>query len=388
MSTVPSASVARYNSWTEAEIRQQPDCWHCALQLIQQQRQDIDAFLAPLLALTRLRIILTGAGSSAFIGEAIAPWLHRHCKAGVRAVASTDIVSNPADYLDASDPLLLISFARSGNSPESLAAVQLASQCVADCYHLTISCNSQGALHQFASQQPNALALLLPAATHDRGFAMTSSASTMMLSCLALLAGERFTHERFAPVTECAQQIIRAHGNFQHSAFGDLACKRVVYLGSGGLAGVARESALKVLELSAGKLAAFYDTPLGFRHGPKSIIDPDTLVVMFISADPYTRRYDLDLLAELQRDQLAARIVALAGQPAPVIDAAAHCYLPDAHHFTDIELTFCYLIYGQIFALSESLKAGITPDTPSASGAINRVVKGVIIHPYSQRTED
>lgn len=383
MSNTPSVNVSALSTWTVEEIRQQPVCWRKALQLIHQQRQAIDTFLAPLLAQADLRVILTGAGSSAFIGEAIAPWLNCHCPVSVRAVASTDLVSTPMYHFEADHPLLLISFARSGNSPESIAAVQLANQCVSRCYHLIISCNEKGNLHQFASQQKHGLSLLLPAETNDRGFAMTSSASTMMLSCLAALAGDQFNESRFAAVIQSARSIIESHGDFQHSLLGDIACKRVVCLGSGGLYGLAREAALKVLELTAGKLAAFYDTPMGFRHGPKSIVDGTTMVVMFISADPYTRRYDLDLLAELRRDKQALRVVALAGQPAADIESGIHCYLPAASEFNDTELGFCYLIYAQIFALCESLKAGITPDTPSASGTVNRVVKGVIIHPYA-----
>jgi tagatose-6-phosphate ketose/aldose isomerase len=145
---------------------------------------------------------------------------------------------------------------------------------------------------------------------------------------------------------------------------------------------VARESALKVLELTAGKLAAFYDSPTGFRHGPKSLVNGETLVVLFVSSHPYTRQYDLDLLNELRRDQQAMRVVAISASGSPEITAGPHILLPTSRDFIDIEQAFCFLIYSQIFALSESIKAGITPDTPSASGTVNRVVKGVVIHPW------
>ncbi|VEA74125.1 Putative tagatose-6-phosphate ketose/aldose isomerase [Serratia rubidaea] len=137
-----------------------------------------------------------------------------------------------------------------------------------------------------------------------------------------------------------------------------------------------------MLELTAGRLAAFYDSPAGFRHGPKSLVDDKTLVVVFISGHPYTRRYDLDLLAELRREKQAQRVVAIAAQPDAVIEQGPHILLPPAREFNDVELAFCFLMYAQVFALSESLKAGITPDTPSASGAVNRVVQGVVIHAW------
>ena len=370
-------------TWTEEEIRQQPETWLKALKNLDKQRREIDAFLKPVLNAGNTKIILTGAGTSAFIGDIVAPWLARHTQLDIVAVPTTDIVSNPMDYFSKGRTTLLVSFARSGNSPESVAAVELANQMIDNSYHLMITCNDAGALYQDAQNNPHTYALLMPAETHDRGFAMTSSITTMMASCLAVFAPEVFNLASFSAVSERCQQIIESLGDFHSHPFGDLPFKRIVYLGSGGLQGVARESALKVLELTAGKLAAFYDSPTGFRHGPKSLIDGETLVVMMISSHPYTRQYDLDLLTELRNDKQAMRVIAISAERHPAIDAGPHFYLPPARHFQDVEQAFCFLIYAQIFALSESLKAGITPDSPSANGTVNRVVQGVIIYPWN-----
>ncbi len=137
-----------------------------------------------------------------------------------------------------------------------------------------------------------------------------------------------------------------------------------------------------MLELTAGKLAAFYDSPTGFRHGPKSLVDNETLVVVFVSSHPYTRQYDLDLLAELRRDNRAMRVIAIAAESTDIVAAGPHIILPPSRHFIDVEQAFCFLMYAQTFALMQSLHMGNTPDTPSASGTVNRVVKGVIIHPW------
>ncbi|MRT06279.1 SIS domain-containing protein [Ewingella americana] len=382
MSETEFASISGTATWTEKEIRQQPGCWIQSLKNIESQRIEIDNFLTPLLQKPDLQIILTGAGTSAFIGDIIAPWLLRQTDKNFVAVPTTDLVTNPVDYLSPHRPTLLVSFARSGNSPESVAAVDLANQLVSQCHHLVITCNEAGSLYQNAVTSKNALALLMPAETHDRGFAMTSSISTMMASCLAVFAPKTINSQSFQDVATRCEQIIDSQGDFSDALFGDLPFKRVVYLGSGGLQGVARESALKVLELTAGKLAAFYDSPTGFRHGPKSLVNGETLVVLFVSSHPYTRQYDLDLLNELRRDQQAMRVVAISASGSPEIIAGPHILLPASRDFIDIEQAFCFLIYSQIFALSESIKAGITPDTPSASGTVNRVVKGVVIHPW------
>ncbi|MCY4763863.1 SIS domain-containing protein [Klebsiella aerogenes] len=369
-------------TWTEEEIRQQPGSWIQSLKHINRLRAEIDGFLTPLLRKNDLRIVLTGAGTSAFIGDIIAPWLSRHSGKNFSAVPTTDLVTNPMDYLDPAHPLLLVSFARSGNSPESVAAVKLANQFVTECYHLPITCNEAGSLYQTALDSDNALPLLMPPETHDRGFAMTSSITTMMASCLAVFAPNLINSHTFSDVADCCQTILNSLIDVNAGVFGNEAWKRIVYLGSGGLQGAARESALKVLELTAGKLTAFCDSPTGFRHGPKSLVNNETLVVMFISNHPYTRQYDLDLLAELRRDRQAMRIVAIAAGTDPVIEAGPHIIIPPSRRFSDVELAFCFLMYAQIFALNQSLAVGNTPDTPSASGTVNRVVQGVVIHPW------
>lgn len=374
---------ASTGTWTEEEIRQQPASWIRSLANIDNIRSAIDSFLAPLLRKNDLRIVLTGAGTSAFIGNIIAPWLASQTGKNISAVPTTDLVTNPMDYLNPAHPLLLVSFARSGNSPESVAAVELANQFVPECYHLPITCNEAGSLYQNAVASDNAFALLMPAETHDRGFAMTSSITTMMASCLAVFAPQKINSQTFRDVADRCQTILTSLGDFSDGVFGNAPWKRIVYLGSGGLQGAARESALKVLELTAGKLAAFYDSPTGFRHGPKSLVDNETLVVVFVSSHPYTRQYDLDLLAELRRDRQALRVVAIAAQTDDVIEAGPHILLPPARTFNDMELAFCFLMYAQVFALTQSISIGNTPDTPSASGTVNRVVQGVVIHPWN-----
>ncbi len=91
--------------------------------------------------------------------------------------------------------------------------------------------------------------------------------------------------------------------------------ERVVYLGSGPLQHLAREAALKLGELTNGTVTTCFDSPLGFRHGPKTFVNDRTLVVVFVSNDPLTRKYDHDLLDELRRDGRAARIIEVTTRP-------------------------------------------------------------------------
>ena len=166
---------------TAREIAQQPGVWPQIDALVTDKRAELDGFLGPLLACGNLRIVLTGAGTSAFLGECLAPaMLGKGWRA--EAVPTTDIVSGPQHFLQADVPTLLVSFARSGSSPESLAAVALADQLVKDVHHLVITCNADGALYRIAQGRADAYAILLPDATHDRGFAMTTSFTSMLLA--------------------------------------------------------------------------------------------------------------------------------------------------------------------------------------------------------------
>lgn len=368
---------ARGAGLTAREIAQQPGVWPQIDALVARHRAALDAFLAPLLARPGLRIVLTGAGTSAFIGECLAPSMLRQGRRA-EAVPTTDLVSGPQRFLQPAAPTLLVSFARSGSSPESVAAVALADQLVGEVHHLVITCNADGDLYRMAGERANAFAILLPDATHDRGFAMTTSFTSMLLAA-ALAFGVLAPGAAAAPAA--------AAGRVEEAALPQLRAlvargfRRVVYLGSNELRGLAREAALKLLELTDGQVVALFDSPLGFRHGPKTVVDADTLVVVLLSNDAHARHYDLDLLRELRNDGRAGRVLALSSRPEP--ELGADCVaLPGAEAASEVALALPYIVFCQSFALLQSLALGLRPDTPSVSGTVNRVVRGVTIHPY------
>ncbi len=368
--------------WTAKEITQQPECWLQTLQIVQECRPAIKAFMDKVFAHQNIRIVLTGAGTSAFAGKSLAPTLTEQLSCRVEAIATTDIVSNPKQYFAEDIPTLLISFARSGNSPESVAAVELANQCLSQCYHLVLTCNNEGELYKNSINNENALPLLMPEQTNDKSFAMTSSFSSMMLACLSvMLYGNDYTKDFESVCRDSVQSLKDFDSKIRNTINHEV--DRVIYLGSGGLQGLAQESSLKLLELTAGKVVACYDSPLGFRHGPKSIVNEKTLVVVFVSNDEYTRKYDLDLLNELRRDNIAFDVIAIAAQPDPRIESGTHFYVDKMADATDAELLFPYMLFAQSYAFHCSLALGNTPDNPCPTGEVNRVVQGVVIHDLS-----
>lgn len=366
---------ARGGLWTAREIAQQPQMLLETQAILMAHRSEIEGFLQPLLKRRDLRVILTGAGTSAFIGESLAPWLGRKLQRRVEAIATTDLISAPEIYFAADTPTLLVSFGRSGNSPESVAAVELANRCVKEIYNLVITCHDKGSLAQ-AALAPRGLAILLPEATHDRGFAMTSSYSSMTYAGLAALSGIEAFEAKICPISDAAARVI---GDYTDVLKGvsDQDFERVAYLGSHIFKGTAREAALKMMELTNGAVVTLFDSPVGFRHGPKTFINKKTLVFVFVSNDPYTRRYDIDLIDELRHDGEAGKVITVTAKDD--IDGE-HILLRGLDVAEDSDLLFPYVIAPQILAFQQSLRHGLTPDQPNKNGTVHRVVQGIRIH--------
>ncbi|KQA27756.1 tagatose-6-phosphate ketose isomerase [Vibrio metoecus] len=374
-----STWLAEHNAThTAKEISHQPVLWRALAENLQQQAASIEAFLAPLLKRDDLRIILTGAGTSAFVGDAAVPFLQPELNFQMESIPTTDLVSNPELYLDADCPTLLISYARSGNSPESVAAVALADQRVKECYHLFLTCNGEGALSRYAQQAKRALCVLMPEGSNDKSFAMTSSFSCMLMATLTLL-GKSAQNAIQATAELCESKLVQWPEAIKQLAA--LPYERLIVLGSGGFAGLAREASLKSLELSAGKVMTAFDSSLGFRHGPKFAINHKALVIQLLSSDDYTRQYDLDLLREIHRDNQALRHIALTETPLNEDDVfeLGHLGLGDRW------LCFPYILFCQMLAFEKSLQLGLGPDNPCPTGEVNRVVQGVTIYPYPQQ---
>ena len=372
---------------TTREIYQQPDVWKEAFEAYQAKCEEIAAFLQDIADRhDYIKVILTGAGTSAYVGDTLVPYfkeVYDERKWNFNSIATTDIVANPETYLKKDVATVLVSFARSGNSPESVATVDLAKALVDDLYQVTITCAAEGKLALQAHGDDRNLLLLQPAASNDAGFAMTSSFTSMMLTALLVFDPTEFAlkAERFEVVTSLARKVLDKAADVKELV--DLDFNRVIYLGAGPFFGLAHEAQLKILELTAGQVATMYESPVGFRHGPKSLINEDTVVLVFGTTTDYTRKYDLDLVREVAGDHIARRVVLLSDQ-AFGLENVKEVALGCGGVLNDIYRVFPYIVYAQLFALLTSLKVKNKPDTPSPTGTVNRVVQGVIIHDYQK----
>ncbi len=360
--------------YTAEEIAQQPAVWRALSASLRANEGRVAAFLGQRLHDPRQRVILTGAGSSAYAGQIVADELNARCAAQVRAIATTSLLTHPDLYLEPDAPTLLVSFARSGDSPESLAAVELVRSAVVDARFLHITCNDAGALAVRGANDDAACVLLMPAASCDRGFAMTSSFTSMLLAALCVLGGDADGAARPARLADTAERAL-AQWAPAVAALAAHPVERVAYLGSGPLEALARESALKLLELTGGRVLGMADTPLGFRHGPKSALNAASLVVLFYSGKALARRYEIDLLDELRRDGVAAQVLTV---------GAGGDFNADAPDWSDAWLAPLWLLMAQQYALHQSARLSLRPDNPFASGTVNRVVQGVTIYAHGQ----
>lgn len=361
--------------YTYTEILNQADTWLEVYNLYEKRKNDIENFLKKVGK--DCKVIFTGAGTSEYVGNIALDYLKTHGEFEFESVATTDLVSAPYLHFEKNQKTLLVSFARSGNSPESLAAVKLGKKLVDDFYNLPITCAKEGKLAQALKDDENSYVFLEPEITNDKGFAMTNSFSSMLLATLLIFDTKtKNKKEIVEKISKLGKEIYNNLEEIENLVNFDF--NRVVYLGSGPLGKLTKEARLKILELTAGEVATIWESSMGFRHGPKSFVDENTLVISFVSSNSYTRLYDLDILDEIANDKIAKKIIGISNSK---LDRDYELIFEE-DGLDDVYLCPAYIIIGQIIALVTSLRVGNTPDNPSRTHTVNRVVKGVTIHDY------
>lgn len=368
--------------YTAKEISSQPDMWMKTYKRVRAEKEQIKEFIGNIVDKKNPCVILTGAGTSAFIGEVLAGTVQKQLKVSSKSIPTTDIITHAEDYFIRSKPTLLVSFARSGDSPESLATVKLAEANCDDLYQLIITCNKNGEL-AIKSRSDNTYVFILPEETNDRSLAMTSSFSSMLLAGLLILNLDDI--ENMQPIIEgmceCGNFILKEN-LMQLRSIAALDFKRAVFLGSGPLFGIAHESHLKVQELSDGKVICKYDSFLGFRHGPRAVVDKSTLITYLLSNNAFVRQYELDLIKAIDESPTGAKSVGVGHELDKLgLNFDFTINIPDcAANFPEEFYSVIYILPAQIIGFYKSLDLGLEPDSPSKGGSISRVVQGVTIY--------
>ena len=368
---------------TLREIAQQPVTWLETAQIVSAQAERLRRILASA-GIDRRRgsIILTGSGSSVYAGECLALPLQQALDVPVQAIPAGTLLTHPHGCLPPEGPYLVVSFARSGNSPESRAVVDSLLARDDRGRHLIITCNPKGALVVGLAGHPRVEAVVLDEKTEDKSLVMTSSFTNMVLAgrFLAFAGSPQAGVERVEAAAGAAARLFERDADvlarIARSGF-----RRAVYLGSGCRMGSAHEAGLKMLEMTAGRVPSLSESFLGLRHGPMSAIHDDTLIVAFLSSDPTVRAYEVDLLGEVDRKELGARKLVVGSEVPRSLASRAEDHLVECGGgLADADLPVLDTLVGQLLGFHRCLQEGLKPDTPSTEGVINRVVESFTIH--------
>jgi len=328
-------------------------------------------------------LAFTGSGSSEYVGDCVRVPIQNELGIVAESISGGALLLDGAKALPVDRPGLLVSLARSGNSPESVGAVKLLVDSVPDYKHLVVTCNAQGALARTWNGHKSVHVIALPPETNDESLVMTSSFTNLLLAARFLGMIERPGDYKnlCENLGRIVQDLIRTHFDTIHSvATTDF--RRVLFLGSGTQFSAAREASLKMLEMSSGRITTMCETFLGLRHGPMSFVHKDALVVCQLSSHPTTRAYELDLLAELDRKQLGlSKLIIGENVPESAVrfgDEVIHC--PGLARMGDNEAATVYVVVCQLLSFFRSMQEGLQPDSPSEGGIINRVVESFPLH--------
>ncbi len=373
---------------TPREIWHQPATWAKTYQRCRDRASELKAFArtagigrGPASSPT---VYLVGAGTSDYTGRALAPLLRQEWNCDVWAIPSTTMLTEFEQFHQAGREYLWISFSRSGDSPEGVALLERALKSHRVIRHIGVTCNQQGAMAQLCARHSDrALALMLDEEVNDRGLAMTSSFTNMLLAgqCIANVEDLQPFGDTVARLSESGKQFLPAAAEVAASIT-SLGCTRACFVGSGALRGVADECALKVVELSGGRVTTLAETPLGLRHGPMSSVDNQTAFVAFLSSEPRRRGYELDLLREIDRKRLGRVRTVISALDIVDANGSADFYLSlnGAGGLPDLYRPVLDVMLGQLMGLFASMRCGLKPDQPSPEGTITRVVQPIKLY--------
>ena len=374
--------------YTPREIWQQPDTWSKTYELCRSQKDELSNALRRAGigrgSTSSPTVYLVGAGTSDYTGRALAPLLRQRWGCDVWPIPSTTMLTEFEEFHRAGREYLWISFSRSGESPEGVALLEQALGRRGEIRHLVITCNQQGPMAELCASHPDrALALVLDDAVNDRGLAMTSSFTNMVLAgqCVGHLEDLAQFGEVVGKLSEAGRKFLPAAAEAT-AAITTLGCSRACFVGAGVLRAVSDECALKVVELTAGKVTTLAETPLGLRHGPLSSVDGNTLFVAFLSSEARRRGYELDLLREIDRKRLGrVRAVVTARSDEDVAALADYSLSLDCGaDFPDHYRPVIDVMLGQMIGLFASMRCGLKPDQPSPGGTITRVVAPIQLY--------
>ena len=345
-----SAEITEPGQHTLREIFSQPQCWSACLA---QLAASAELRAAPQLARPGAEWIFVGCGTSYYLAQAAASSFN-YLKLPARALPASDLLMYPSLTLQAGRDYIPVVISRSGRTSEAVRAAQVLEK-DHNLRTIAITCAEGQPL------EPACSVTLKLLEADEQSTVMTRSFTSMLLGLQYLAAtasgDDGFRRnllelpQQVEPLLQDIPQRLRLF--VESRSFSDF-----VFLAQGPLFGIASECMLKVTESSCSYAQVFHS--LEFRHGPKSIAGPETLITFLMSETSYDA--ELELLEEMKA--LGAATMVVANRVDNRAQLASDFAIELSLQSPEYARPAAFAIWGQLYGVYYGLKKGLNPDSP------------------------
>lgn len=333
-----------------AEILSQPACWgQCLAELDRSGRL---ASLAQRFA-SATEWLFIGCGSSYYAALSAAATMARLAGCRARALPASEVLLHPETVLNGDGGCVSVLISRSGQTSEVISAAGMLKR--RGITTLAISCAAGQPLEELADEA----IILAPA--DEQSTVMTRSFTSMLLALQALAAARAKTPEFLGALhamPEAAAGVLSSLPALLEEFSNARRFADYVYLGQGPLYGMACEGALKITEMSVSYAQSFHT--LEFRHGPKSIVAPETLLVFLLSQTGY----DAECEALIEMKALGATTLVIANQADDAARRASDLLIELGIESHELARVAPYIFAPQLLGLFTGINKGYDPDSP------------------------
>ncbi|MBS1841695.1 MAG: SIS domain-containing protein [Acidobacteria bacterium] len=348
---MPASDSPARKLHTLTEILSQPETW-----LASQRALATDSCFqkAVTASTSRKEWLFVGCGTSFYLAEAAAASWTTLTGQRARALPASEVLLFPHLSMLQVPDLQVVVISRSGKTSEAVRAGEL----LTAKYKLPtlgITCAKDSELAKVCQ-----LTIAIPSADEE-SMVMTRSFTSMLLALVELAASQSnagsFSSAIEAVAGSLAAKIesfnARIEGFVAKHTFADY-----IYLGQGPFFAIAREAALKVTEMSC-SYAQPYHT-LEFRHGPKSVVAPQTCLTFFLSESGMDD--ESEVLEEMK--DLGGTIVAICNHASDAVRAASDLVFEIEADAPELALAAPFIAPAQLLGFHSGVKKGFNPDEP------------------------
>lgn len=333
---------------TIAEILSEPATWNSCLKAMEQsgELQSLNEKLP-----RNVEWVFIGCGSSFYLAQAAAASWTTLTGEKSRALPASEITLFPQLFPAACQPVLIT---RSGYTSEALQAAEYL-ETKLHLETLAITCGTGTPIENVASH------CVKLTAADEKSTVMTRSFTSMLITLQSLAAIRGKRGEFLAALGGLSDQVA-GRFNAIHGTIKSLAESRTfadyVFLGQGPFFGIAQESMLKVKEMSCSYAQCFHT--LEFRHGPKAIVSPETLITFIISESGFAA--EVQVLEEIKK--LGGTTLAISNSCDSTIRRAADYSVELSLDVPETARAAASVIPGQLLGFYTGIKKGLNPDEP------------------------